>query len=649
MSEVDKKQSPKRQPTGPVRWLVFLIALALACFHLYTAAFGVLSPLYQRSIHLLSLLLICILLYRIYPGSGGNNPGIFDALLGLIALSLGIFFLKAFLPEAILDRGIEGPNTLEIWIGAALIVLILEGTRRAVGLPIVLVAVSFLVYGLLGPYMPDFLSHKGYSITRLVSYLVWTTEGVFGIPIAVSATFVIVFILFGAFLDKLGAGNFFIQLALAVTGRRRGGPALTSVLASGLMGSISGSSVSNVVTTGTFTIPLMKRTGYSPLFAGAVEAVASTGGQIMPPVMGAGAFVMAELLGISYSHVALAATIPAILYFTSLGLMVYFEARRKKLSVLSADEIPRAKDTLRKGYHLLIPLAVLIYLLVVRQLSPMLSGFYAICALVVTASLFILIREKRFPWREILSALEQGIITAVPVAFACASAGIVIGVVSLTGLGVRFTQMVIHLSGGVLWLGALLTMIACIILGMGLPTTAAYIITAVLGVPALTDMGVPLIAAHMFIFYFAIISFITPPVAISAYAASGIAGTNAMKTGFLSFKLGLAGFIVPFLFLYSPSLLLESSSWNIIIDSITAVLGITALAAALMGWFFMDLPLWLRPIFFAAAIALIVPIPWVGLIGGLPLSIVFLMVQLKKRKANAGSRGSENGLASNID
>ena len=649
MSEVDKKQSPKRQPTGPVRWLVFLIALALACFHLYTAAFGVLSPLYQRSIHLLSLLLICILLYRIYPGSGGNNPGIFDALLGLIALSLGIFFLKAFLPEAILDRGIEGPNTLEIWVGAALIVLILEGTRRAVGLPIVLVAVSFLVYGLLGPYMPDFLSHKGYSINRLVSYLVWTTEGVFGIPIAVSATFVIVFILFGAFLDKLGAGNFFIQLALALTGRRRGGPALTSVLASGLMGSISGSSVSNVVTTGTFTIPLMKRTGYSALFAGAVEAVASTGGQIMPPVMGAGAFVMAELLGISYTHVALAAAIPAILYFTSLGLMVYFEARRKKLSVLSADEIPRAKDTLRKGYHLLIPLAVLIYLLVVRQLSPMLSGFYAICALVVTASLFILIREKRFPWREILSALEQGIITAVPVAFACASAGIVIGVVSLTGLGVRFTQMVIHLSGGVLWLGALLTMIACIILGMGLPTTAAYIITAVLGVPALTDMGVPLIAAHMFIFYFAIISFITPPVAISAYAASGIAGTNAMKTGFLSFKLGLAGFIVPFLFLYSPSLLLESSNWNIIIDSITAVLGITALAAALMGWFFGDLPLWLRPIFFAAAIALIVPIPWVGLLGGLPLSIVFVMAQLKKRKANAGLRGRENGLASTID
>jgi TRAP transporter 4TM/12TM fusion protein len=635
MSALEKKKAPKRRLTGLFRWLVFALAVALACFHLYTAAFGVLSPLYQRSIHLLTLMLICTWLYRIAPGFGGNNPGVVDLLLGGAVVVLELFYLKAFLPDAVLDRGIMGPTTLEIWMGVALIVLILEGTRRAVGMPIVIVALLFLAYGMLGPYMPDFLSHKGYSITRLVSYLVWTTEGVFGIPVAVSATFVVVFILFGAFLDKLGAGDFFIRLALALTGRRRGGPALTSVVASGLMGSISGSSVSNVVTTGTFTIPLMKRTGYSSLFSGAVEAVASTGGQIMPPVMGAGAFVMAELLGTSYTKIALAAAIPAILYFASVGLMVYFEARKKNLSVLSGNEIPRARDTLKQGYHLLIPLAVLIYLLVVRQLSPMLAGFYAICALIITASAFILVREKRFPWREILAALEQGVITTVPVALACASAGIVIGVVSLTGLGVRFTQMVIHLSGGVLWLGAVLTMIACIILGMGLPTTAAYIITAVLGVPALRDMGVPLIAAHMFIFYFAIISFITPPVAISAYAASGIAETNAMKTGFQSFKLGLAGFIVPFLFLYSPSLLLAGSVWHTCINSITALLGITALAGSLVGWFFITLPLWLRAIFFLAAIALIVPIFWMGVIGALPLLIVFLLCQTKNRKASA--------------
>jgi TRAP transporter 4TM/12TM fusion protein len=434
-------------------------------------------------------------------------------------------------------------------------------------------------------------------------------------------------------LDKLGAGNFFIQLALALTGRRRGGPALTSVVASGLMGSISGSSVSNVVTTGTFTIPLMKRTGYTPLFAGAVEAVASTGGQIMPPVMGAGAFVMAELLGTSYANIAMAAAIPAVLYFASVGLMVYFEAQRRQLKVLKGDDVPSAAKTLRTGYHLLIPLAVLVYLLVVRQLSPMLAGFYATCTLVATASIFIVTREKRLPWREIIAALEQGITTAVPVAMACASAGLVNGVVSLTGLGVRFTQMVIHMSGGVLWLGGLLTMVACIILGMGLPTTAAYIITAVLGVPALTDMGVSPLQAHMFIFYFAIISFITPPVAISAYAASGIAETNAMKTGFQSFKLGLAGFIVPFLFLYSPSIVLEGSMVNIIINSLTALLGVTALAGGLVGWFFMPLPPWLRLVFLASAIALIVPNVLASVAGVAPLVIVPLLVMARRKTA----------------
>lgn len=638
MAASDQNIGPKRHPTGIARWLVFIVAVGLACFHLYTAAFGVMSPLYQRSIHLMGLLLLVFLLYRAISGRGGVNPGVVDWLVSLGMIAVAVFFIQSFSPDAVLERGIMGPTDVEIWMGAALVVLILEGTRRTVGIPIVLVALAFLAYGVLGPYMPDILAHKGYSPHRLVSYLVWTTEGVFGIPIAVSATFVVVFIIFGAFLDKLGAGNFFIQLALALTGRHRGGPALTAVVASGLMGSISGSSVSNVVTTGTFTIPLMKRTGYSPLFAGAVEAVASTGGQIMPPVMGAGAFVMAELLGTSYANIALAAAIPAVLYFASVGLMVYFEAQRKQLKVLSKDEVPKASDTLRKGYHLLIPLLVLIYLLVVKQLSPMLAGFYAICTLVVTASLYIVIREKRLPWREVIDALEQGIITAAPVAMACAAAGLVIGVVSLTGLGVRFTQMVIHLSGGVLWLGGLLTMVACIILGMGLPTTAAYIITAILGVPALTDMGVSPLQAHMFIFYFAIISFITPPVAISAYAASGIAGTNAMSTGFQSFKLGLAGFIVPFLFLYSPSIVLEGSVTQIILNSATALLGVTALAGGLVGWFCMPLSWWLRLVFLAAAVALIVPSILMSLAGMVPMVAIAVFTIAKKRGGSVQAR-----------
>ena len=641
MTETQKGQSPRRQPTGVARWVVWVVAVGLSCFQLYTAYHGVMSPLHQRSIHLLGLMLNCFLIYRLYPGAGSRNPGWLDWGLAVFTLGMGVYLLWCFRPESVLERGIMGPTQTEIWMGFFLLVIILEGTRRAVGLPIVLVAVAFLAYGFFGPYLPDFLAHKGYGLNRLVSYLVWSTEGVFGIPIAVSSTFVIVFIIFGAFLDKLGAGNFFIQMALALTGRRRGGPALTAVVASGLMGSISGSSVSNVVTTGTFTIPLMKRTGYKPLFAGAVEAVASTGGQIMPPVMGAGAFVMAELLGTSYAHVALAAAIPATLYFVSVGFMVYFQARRGEVGVLKTKEIPSARRTLREGFHLLIPLGILVYLLVVRQLSPMLAGFFAIVALIITSSTFSLIREKRFPWRAILQSLEQGAITAVPVALACASAGIVIGVVSLTGLGVRFTQMVIHMSGGMLWLAAVLTMVACIILGMGLPTTAAYIITAVLGVPALMDLGVNQIAAHMFIFYFAIISFITPPVAISAYAASGIAGTNAMKTGFESFKLGLAGFIVPFLIIYSPSIVLEGSVWRTVINSLTAVLGVAALAGGLIGWFMMNLPLWARLVFFVAAGALIVPNAAVGAAGVLPMIAATILARRRPRAAEA--RGAASG------
>jgi len=623
---------PASQPelSRPARWLVLAVASALSCFHLYTAAFGVLSPLSQRSVHLVGLLFICFLLNRFRPGRRGGGPGPVDWLLSAAVAALAVYLHQALSPEAVLERGIMGPTGLEIWIGGGMILVILEATRRVVGLPIVLVAAAFLLYGLLGPHMPEIIAHKGYSPQRLISYLVWTTEGVFGIPLAVSATFVMVFIIFGAFLDKLGAGGFFIQMALALTGRRRGGPALTSVLASGLMGSISGSSVSNVVTTGAFTIPLMKRTGYSPLFAGAVEAVASTGGQIMPPVMGAGAFVMAELLGVSYAKVALAAAAPAALYFASVGLMVYLEARRRRLAVLAPGELPSARATLRQGFHLLLPLAVLVYLLVVRQLSPMLSGLWAIVALVITASVVIFIRQRRLPWREIVQALEKGAVIAVPVALACATAGMVIGVVSLTGLGVRFTQMVIHLSGGVLWLAGLMTMLACIVLGMGLPTTAAYIITAILGVPALMDLGVPAMAAHMFIFYFAIISFITPPVAISAFAASGIAGTNAMATGFKSFQLGLAGFIVPFLFLYSPSILLQGSWAMIALNSLTALMGVAALAGALVGWLFRDLGWRLRLVLAGSALALIAPSPWAALAGVAPLAA---LAALSVRKA----------------
>ncbi|MEX1067258.1 MAG: TRAP transporter permease [Aquisalimonadaceae bacterium] len=611
--------------------IVTVLAIMLAAFHLYTAAFGLLSPQYQRGTHLVVLLVIAFLLHRAFGGEPGRRLGLLEWLPALAVVGVGAYLFFAFEPTQVRGRGIMGPNQTDIWVGVVLLGLVLEATRRAVGLPIVLVAVAFLVYGLFGAYMPEFISHRGYSIERLSGYLIWTTEGVFGTPLAVSATFVIIFIMFGAFMDKLGAGALFIDLAVALTGRIRGGPALTAVVGSAMMGSINGSSVSNVVTTGTFTIPLMKRTGYKPVFAGGVEAVASTGGQIMPPIMGAGAFVMAEMIGISYAYIALIAIIPALLYFCSLALMVYFEAHHQNIPVLAHDEIPRAGKLLAKGFHLLLPLVLLVYLLVVQRWSPTLAGVYTIAALVSIASVVTLWREHRLPWREVLSALRLGIVTAVPVALACACAGIVIGIVSMTGLGVRFTQLIVEWSGGVLWIGAILTMVACIILGMGLPTTAAYIITAVLGAPALMELGVPLIAAHMFIFYFAIVSFITPPVGLSAYAAAGIAGTNPIATSFAAFRLGIAGFIVPFVFIYSPAILLQGDVWEIILSSGTALLGITALAAAIVGWFFIPLGVLLRLVFLIAAIALVVPIPVYAIAGIIPLAAVALYGIMRQR------------------
>lgn len=629
--EYKKGQTQKKKQLSRLsRTLFFLVAVSLSLFHLWTAYFGVLSPMYQRFLHLWGVLLLCCLLYK-HRSHAKDRTAIWDWGLILLTGVTGIFFLSSFSYESIINRGVLGPDHLEIWAGAVLLLLILEGTRRAVGLPIVLVALFALIYGFFGPYMPEFIAHKGYSLYRLVEYLIWTTEGVFGIPLTVSATFVVIFIIFGAFLEKLGGGKFFSDIALSVSGSLKGGPAQSAVISSGLMGMISGSSVSNVVTTGTFTIPLMIRTGYKPLFAGAVEAVASTGGQIMPPVMGAAAFVMAEMIGIPYSDVVIAAAIPACLYFFSIGFAVYLEADKLSLKSIPRDQLPSARRTFQQGFYFFLPIAVLIYLLVIKELSPMTAGIFTIFILIPTAVIGTYIKEKRIVWREIIGALEKGAEIVVPVALACATAGIVIGIVSLTGLGIRFTHFIIGFSGGNLAITLILTMVACLILGMALPTTAAYIITAILVAPALEHLGVPVLAAHLFAFYFAIVSFITPPVALSAYAASGLSGADAMKTGFMAFRLGIAGFIVPFMFVYGTSLLLIGPTHLILINFITALFGLYSLASSFEGWMFTDLNLWKRALLFLCAIALIIPTPSYS-IGGLTLFLLILLNQRRIRR-----------------
>ncbi|MCD6363529.1 MAG: TRAP transporter permease [Synergistetes bacterium] len=572
-----------------------LIAFSISCFYLYTSYFGSLSPLEQRSILFFSLTSLTFIIYDIKGRKRKESSiPIYDFIPFFLLIAFGIYFFTGVQPEELIQRGVWGTTPVEDVIAWISIFLLLEATRRAVGLPLVIVALLFLSYAFLGPYLPGDLNHKGFTLDELSNFLFWTTEGVFGIPLGACATFVIVFIIFGVFLDKFGAGEFFIKLAYSLTGKIRGGPALTAVVSSGLMGMVSGSAVSNVVTTGAFTIPLMKRIGYDSTFAGAVEAVASTGGQFMPPVMGVAAFVMADMTDIPYWKIAIAAFLPAFLYFFSIGLMVYIEALKKGLKPVSSKDLPSLFKTFMEGWHFIFPVIVLIHYLMVLRYSPSKAGFYTVMTTLGVGVLNSLIRYRKLPLKKMLEGLVEGAMTMIPVTVASATAGIVIGIVSLTGLGVLFSSIIIGLAGGKLFLTLFLTMIACIILGMGVPTTAAYILTAILAVPALLKLNIPTLQAHLFVLYFAVLSFITPPVALSVYAASSIAGTNAMRTGFEAWRLGLAGFIVPYLFVYHPALTLKGSAIEILLTFVWALGCVIALGIILEGWLWNRLKLWER-------------------------------------------------------
>ncbi len=590
--------------------LITIIGITVSLYYLYSAYYGALSPLQQRGILLFASLFIGFVIYALNGKKRDlkrDKVPIYDIIIALSLLASGIYFFLSTTPSKVLNRGVWGPTSFELIFGIIITVLILELTRRSVGMPIVIVALLFLGYAIFGPYLPGDLNHKAYTLFDLSEYLFWTTEGVFSIPLGACATFVIVFIIFGAFLDKLGGGEFFIRLAYSVAGHIKGGPALTSVISSALMGMISGSSVSNVVTTGTFTIPLMKKTGYRPLFAAAVEAVSSTGGQFMPPVMGVAAFVMSDMTDIPYWKIALSAFIPAFLYFLSIGIMVYLEADKEGLEGIPKSETPPFWKTLGEGLHLIIPVFILVYELMILKASPQKAGVYTVAATIIVGILEKYIKRRYIPWREILDALKAGTMIMVPVVAASATAGLVIGIVSLTGLGVFFSKIIIQIAHGNLLGTLILSMVACILLGMGVPTTAAYIITSILTVPVIIKLGIGLLPAHLFVLYFAVLSFITPPVALSAYAASGIAGTNAMKTGYMAWKLGLAGFFVPFMFVFNPSLLLQGNVADIIIYTVIAILGISFLAVSLEGWYKGKLSLPIRAIIFILILTLIKP------------------------------------------
>lgn len=591
LEEYDKETGSLRKLSGIIGRVAAFIAIAMSLFHLYTAGFGTLLASRQRSLHIIFAFVLGLLFYPRSPKARKDRPEIIDFF--LIAVTVVVFgYLFAF-PEMIALKA-GSVSRIDLTLGITAIFLTLIVTRRVVGIALPIVAVVFLLYAYLGPHMPGLLAHRGFSINRIVSHMFLGLEGILGIPLGVSATFVFMFILFGAVLDKTGVGKFFIDIAFAATGFFRSGPAMTAVLASGLMGSISGSSVANTVTTGAFTIPLMKKTGYKPYFAGAVEATASTGGQIMPPVMGAAAFIMAEFTGVSYGQIIIAAAIPALLYYFAVGVMVHLEASKLGIQGIPRDELPKVSKILKREGYLLLPLFSIIYFLIAGY-TPTKAAFYAIILSIAIAVIIGLIRkDNSFGIKEFFSAMETGAKGAIGVACACACAGMIVGVVTLTGLGLRIAELIVTLAGGNLLLTLLFTMVASIILGMGLPTTAKYIVLATMAVPALIKLDVNLIAAHLFILYFGVVADITPPVALAAYAGAGIAGASPMTTGFQAVKLALAAFIVPYLFAIDPSLILVESVnggvinflpfWQAIPIILSAILGIICLAAAVEGY-----------------------------------------------------------------
>jgi TRAP transporter 4TM/12TM fusion protein len=596
----------------------------MSIFHIYTAQFGVFSALVQRPVHLAFAFVLVFLLHPSKKGEGAWWIHLLDGLFIFLSMISLIHLIVTF-KEIVLRGG--AATQLDLWLGGMLILFVLEGTRRVLGWPLPIIASVFILYALFGKYLPGLWGHRGVDLESLISYQYLTTEGIFSLPLGVSATFIFIFILFGGFLVASGTGEFFIDFANSVAGHLKGGPAKVAVVSSACFGTISGSAVANVVGTGSFTIPLMKRLGYSPTFAGAVEAVASTGGQIMPPIMGAAAFIIAEMLGIPYIQVAIAAAIPAILYYFALMYMVHLEAIRLGLRGLSKEELPNLWRTLKKRGYLLIPAILLIYWLIVGY-SPMKAGFWSIGAVFV----FSFFRKvTRMGPMKLVEALKRGGTGCLEVVTACACAGIVIGVVTQTGLGLKFSTIVIEASKGFLPLTLTFIAITSLILGMGVTTSAAYILTIILGGPVLVKLGVLPLAAHLFVFYYSCLSTITPPVALAAYAGAGIAGANPFSVGFTAMRLALIAYIVPYFFVFQPVLIWQGNFLNILWAFLTAILGCIALGSGLMGQMLGPLKILSRLLLVAGGFALIKPGIYTDLFGMAALGLIILF-QLIKRK-----------------
>jgi TRAP transporter 4TM/12TM fusion protein len=561
-------------------WMIYALAVAMAAFHLYAGYFGQPEAQVFRSTHVAFAMALTFLLMPAARCLQTRAPGASaaaDLALVAVVVALHLYILRD--PQGLWLRTGQ-LTTADLAVATVYLLVLLEATRRAVGFAMLVVAVFFTLNALYADVFPGIFYGPPHGWAVVANALFLGDDGIFGIPVAASASYIVLFIIFGQLLQKSRALDFFMKLALIVAGRQVGGPAKAAVVASALEGTYTGSAVANVVGSGTFTIPLMKRLGYQPHFAGAVEAVASSGGQIMPPVMGVTAFVLAEIVGVPYWQVAMAAVIPAVLYFLSIYFMVHFEARRLGLRAIPREERPRLLPVLREGGHLLLPLALVFWFL-----SEGYSvGYAATWGIALVFGLSFASKRTRLGPRDLVDALEESARGVVPVAIACASAGLIIGAIFLSGVGHRFSELVLTFAQGQLWLALILTMVASFILGMGLTTTADYIVLATFVLPALVKMGADTLGAHLFAFYFSSISGITPPVALASFAAAAIARAGLWETGLTAMRIGIAAFLIPYLFIYDPALLLKGSALAVVIGAARAVVATVCLAAAVQGW-----------------------------------------------------------------
>ena len=623
---MDETLEKKSGGTRTLNALFLIISICFVMFHMYTALFGAFPGVIQKGIHLGFVLALFFLGEMMV-----KDASLPRKLFSLVMLVGGILGAGYFV---VIDDNMQDRLGLiitpDIVFGLILIAVIFVAAQRCVGNAMVIVTLVFIAYGFLGPIFPGFLGHQGLSLKRFINLVCVTSDGIWGTPIYASALYIVLFVILGAVLQETGVGDYLTDLATSAFGKYRGGPAKVAVVASGFFGSISGSPVANVIGTGTFTIPLMKKNGFAPEYAGAVEAAASTGGQIMPPIMGATAFIIAEMLGVPYFEIVTAAVIPAILYYVALMVAVDMEAMKKGLRGVPVSDLPKIKDLVKRIY-LIAPLVFLVIALGVFQIPIARTGFWTIIITIVIALVDSRVKLSKERWKAMFISAAKGVI---PVAVACAMAGIISGVIVGSGIGFKLSSSLIDLANGHMIILLVLTMVVCLIMGMGVPTTAAYLVLAILVAPALTQMGLNPKAAHLFIFYFGIISAVTPPVALAAYAGAGLAKCSPTKTGYIAFKLAISGFVLPYMFVYNNELLMMGTWYNVLLAICSSVIGVYCLSGVVEGVVFKwAIPIWERAILLAAALMLIKPGIVTDLMG---IGILVLMYLWHTARTKAG-------------